>query len=226
MKFSKKLSSQLNKIFNSLYNRFGPQYWWPAEGENKKLEIIIGAILTQNTAWSNVEKAITNLKVNKFLHIKIINEMNVNQLALLVKSSGYNRQKAERIKLLCNYIYRRYDGDIERLLDKPIEDLRSELLQIKGIGPETADSIILYAGEKPIFVVDAYTRRIFSRLGLTSEEAKYDELQYLFMKHLPHNTTLFNEFHALIVRLAKLYCKKKPLCDECPLSEMCKFQKK
>lgn len=203
-------------IYNKLYKEFGPQHWWPVtekglrpsynngpENEKHRFEICVGAILTQNTNWKNVEKAIYQLNKNKLMDVFKIKKINQKRLAKLIKSSGYFNQKAERLKLFSSYLVKNYNGSLRKLFDKEIQDLRNELLALKGIGPETADSIILYSAEKPIFVIDAYTKRIFSRLGICKEDVSYDELQALFMKNLKHDHKMFNEYHALLVEVGK-----------------------
>ncbi|WP_213974043.1 endonuclease III domain-containing protein [Tepidanaerobacter acetatoxydans] len=209
----------LVKIYDKLLEAFGPQHWWPADDD---FEIIVGAILTQSISWKNVEKAIYNLKTEDLLSLDAILAVDKDKLAALIKSTMYYNQKALKLKSFCRYIKQNYGGDIYALFEKNIPNMRAELLGIKGIGPETADSIILYAAEKPIFVVDAYTRRIFSRLGFLPDDAEYSQMQDFFMSNLPSDVNLFNEYHALIVRLGKDYCKnKKPLCNECPVKNHC-----
>jgi len=209
----------LVKIYDKLLEAFGPQHWWPADDD---FEIIVGAILTQSVSWKNVEKAIDNLKAEGLLSLDAVLAVDKDKLAALIKSTMYYNQKALKLKNFCRYIKQNYGGDIYSLFEKSIPNMRAELLSIKGIGPETADSIILYAAEKPIFVVDAYTRRIFSRLGFLPDDVKYSQMQDFFMSNLPSDVNLFNEYHALIVRLGKDYCKnKKPLCNECPVKNHC-----
>jgi len=213
------------KIYQILYNHFGPQKWWPTtDNKNPKFEIIVGAILTQQTSWNNVEKAINNLKRENLLNPKKMLDIKNKNLEKLIQSSGYYRQKTKKLKNFINFLWNRYDGKVEKLFSQPIPKLREELLSVNGIGKETADSIILYAANKPIFVVDAYTTRIFNRIGITKER-DYDEIQKLFQKNLPNDVQLFNEFHALIVKLGKEYCKKKPKCNECPLNSICSHSK-
>ena len=178
---------------------------------------MVGAILTQNTSWKNVEKAIQKLKDKGVLEAKGIHQMKESQLAPLIRSSGYYRIKAERLKAFVNFLFENYDGNLKRMRKEALETMREKLLQVKGIGPETADSILLYGLKKPIFVVDAYTKRIFSRHGMVSESASYGEIQRLFMDLLPPDERLFNEYHALLVHLGKTLCKKVPRCDICPL---------
>jgi endonuclease-3 related protein len=178
---------------------------------------MVGAILTQNTSWRNVEKAIQKLKNKGVLNAEEIHQLRKSQLAPLIRSSGYYRIKAERLKAFVNFLFENYDGNINRMGKERLKILRAKLLKVNGIGPETADSILLYGLKKPIFVVDAYTKRVFLRHEMISESASYGEIQRLFMNHLPHNKRLFNEYHALLVHLGKTLCKKVPRCDICPL---------
>jgi endonuclease-3 related protein len=210
-------SELLVKIFNRLYEAYGPRHWWPGE---TPFEVMVGAILTQNTSWRNVEKAIQNLKARKLLNVRGIHQLKRNQLASLIKSSGYFRIKADRLKAFVNFIVEEYGGRIENMRREKMEVLRQELLHVNGVGPETADSILLYGLRKPIFVVDAYTKRILARHGIISEKASYDEVQELFMDHLPHDEKLFNEYHALLVHLGKTLCKKIPRCARCPIKDI------
>jgi endonuclease-3 related protein len=209
----------LTQAYRRLLKHFGPQYWWPA---STRFEIIVGAILTQQTTWKNVEKAIKNLKRNKLLAIHPLSKINIRRLEKLLWPAGYWRQKAGRLKGVSKYIHRNYGNKLSRLFGKPILSLREELLSLKGLGPETADSIILYAADKPIFVIDAYTRRIIHRLGITDLD-EYESLRVYFEERLPKDTKLYQEFHALIVALGKNYCKTKPLCGACPLRKECRF---
>ena len=215
---------KIKQIYNILYNKFGKQRWWPTtlEGdihptyhgnkinEKQRFEIIVGAVLTQNTSWKNVEKAIYNLNKAKVLGINRIRKISKSRLAKLIRPSGYYNQKAERLKIAAEFFSKNKNSS------------REELLGVKGIGPETADSILLYAFNKPFFVVDAYTKRIFSRIGICKNKCDYEELQEFFHKSLPKNAKLFNEYHALIVELAKQNCTKKPDCKTCPINKVCK----
>ncbi|MEW6681244.1 MAG: endonuclease III domain-containing protein [bacterium] len=208
----------LEKIYHLLYNTFGEMYWWPGESP---FEIIIGAILTQNTAWKNVEKAIENLKKEDLLTPERINKISEQRLAKIIKPSGFYKQKAKKLKEFVNFLFLSYNGNIKKLFEKELFSLRGDLLSIKGIGKETADSILLYALNKPIFVVDAYTKRVLTRHKLIDEKADYDAIQRLFMENLPKEVKLFNNYHALFVKLGKDICKKiKPLCDRCPLIKL------
>lgn len=205
----------MTSIYHALYHRFGPQHWWPGE---TPFEIVIGAILTQNTAWANVSRAIDNLKQAGCLDPVTLHRTSVAELASLIRPSGYFRLKAARLKEFIDYLFSTYRGDLQQMLHKEIPVLRQELLNIKGIGPETADSVILYAAQKPIFVVDAYTKRVFSRHGFFTEDLGYHDVQSFFMNRLPKDVDVYNEYHALLVRLAKTYCKTRPICDQCPLA--------
>ncbi len=224
---------QLTQIYETLNKAYGKQGWWPLSkgklhskhhnGAPKnnidRVEICVGAILTQNTAWKNVEKALYNLNKEKLLHPEKINKINVNKLARLIQPAGYYNQKAEKLKTIADFFVK----NPGILKTRNIEELRKTLLQIKGIGPETADSIILYAAEFPVFVIDAYTKRIFSRLGHCNENIKYEELQELFHRNLPKNTEMFKNYHALLVAHAKNNCRKKPVCKGCVLRKKCKY---
>ncbi len=204
----------LKQIYDRLYEHFGPQEWWPAE---TSFEVIVGAILTQNTSWSNVEKAIASLRKNKLLTPKALKAAPVSRLARLIRSSGYYNQKARKLKNFTDFLYANYGGNLKKMSKEGHFILRGKLLGVNGIGPETADSILLYAANKPVFVVDAYTRRVFSRHGLVKEDDTYSSIQSYFMDNLRNDPVLFNEFHALIVRLGKDVCKTRPDCGACPL---------
>jgi endonuclease-3 related protein len=208
----------LLEIFNLLFERSGPLKWWPAE---TPFEVCIGAILTQNTAWSNVEKAISALKLSGIMSPDSILGCDQEHLAGLIRPAGYFNLKSRRLKDFCSWLFLHHQASLERMFAGDWRKLRTELLQVRGIGPETADSILLYAGNKPTFVVDAYTRRLFSRLGLLPAAAGYDETRGLFMKGLPEDVALFNEYHAQIVEQCKRFCRLKPLCGGCPLSDAC-----
>lgn len=204
----------LLEVFDNLYQHFGPQYWWPAK---TGFEVVVGAILTQNTAWTNVEKAIENLRGAGCLNPKALHRMPLERLAQLLRPSGYFNVKARRLKSFIEFLFQEYEGELLRMLKEKPHRLRQKLLSVKGIGPETADSILLYAGDHPWFVVDAYTRRVFSRHRLVAEDISYGALQDFFMRVLPRDSSLYNEYHALIVRLGKEICRQKPLCERCPL---------
>lgn len=206
----------LDKIYKQLYSAFGPRNWWPGE---TPFEVVIGAILTQNTNWTNVEKAIHNLKEAKEFTPKKLYEIDTTKLAEHIKPSGYFNIKAKRIKNFINWLFKNYDGKLSNMFAQELPELRENLLSVNGIGPETADSIILYAGNKLTFVVDAYTYRIFSRHNLISEESAYDEIKSFFEDNLPADVNIYNEFHALIVKLGNEYCKPKKRCEKCPLND-------
>jgi len=206
------------EIYEALWQHFGPQHWWPGE---TPFEIAVGAILTQNTAWKNVEKAINNLKRANLLTPQALYELPYAYLIQLIRPAGFFNVKAKRLKHFLHFLFNEYKGNLEKMFAEDTDALREKLLRVPGIGPETADSILLYAGNKPSFVVDAYTRRVLSRHNLILEEADYEEIRNFFMEHLPEDVQLFNEYHALFVALGKNYCRpKKPLCENCPLKEI------
>ncbi len=204
----------IQQFYETLLARWGNQHWWPAQ---TRTEMMLGAILTQNTTWTNVEKALSNLRKNRALNFQTLEDCPTEQLAEWIRPAGYFNQKAGYIKAMAATLRNRFDGSLDRLFELDTPTLRNELLSWKGIGPETADSILLYAGKRPVFVIDAYTRRFLSRHGLCNEKARYDDLATLFTANLPVEVQLFNEYHALIVRLGKEHCKSKPQCAECPL---------
>ena len=208
---------RLMEMYDLMLNHFGPQNWWPAE---TALEVMVGTVLTQNTNWKNVEKAIENLKDKGLISVVKLNAAPSAELARLLRPAGYYNIKTKRLKNLMNFIAERYQGNLSMFMDENTQTLRQGLLSVNGVGPETADSILLYAASRPVFVIDAYTYRIPYRHGMISDEyATYDVLQDLFMDHLTEDATLFSEFHALIVQTGKNYCKKRPLCDRCPLEK-------
>ena len=205
----------LSAFYDALHQRLGPQLWWPAE---TPFEVIVGAILTQSTAWTNVERAIANLRSASLLRPAALSQVRLNRLERLVRPSGYYRQKARKLKAFVRFLDREYGGSLERMFREPTDALRTRLLAVHGIGPETADSILLYAGNHPVFVMDAYTRRILSRHGLAHPDAGYHEAQAMFHRELPREARLFNEYHALLVETGKRWCLKgEPRCGECPL---------
>lgn len=214
------VNKQLLQIYDELFERYGPQHWWPGE---TPFEVCVGAILTQNTNWGNVEKAIANLKAAEVLSVIGIARLEPSALAELIRSAGYFNVKATRLQSFVRFLQDQHQGNLEHLFSAPWQQTRAELLAVRGIGPETADSILLYAGQKPSFVVDAYTRRIFSRLGLVPEEIGYDQLRDFFMAALPTSANLFNEYHALIVQLGKQHCRPRPGCESCCLSPYCLY---
>jgi endonuclease-3 related protein len=207
-------STRIKEFYKSLYDRYGPQNWWPAESE---LECIIGTILTQNTSWKNVEKAFENLKSRGLISVEKLDSISTEKLANLIRPSGYFNQKAIKIKTFISYVKKTYNGDLGRMFDEDTDRLRERLLSIKGIGPETADSILLYALKKPVFVIDAYTYRILSRHSMIPSRTSYQEMQELLMNSLPHDVQVFNEYHALLVKVGKEHCRRKALCEGCPL---------
>jgi len=214
-------ATRLIEVYHRLYAHFGPQHWWP-HSRGGAFEIIVGAILTQNTAWTNVEKALANLRRARWLTPGALHRAPTARLARLIRPSGYFNLKAKKLKAFTRFLFAEHRGRLAHLFALDSARLREELLAVYGIGPETADSIILYAARQPIFVVDAYTRRVFARLGLARAEVSYDEWQALFMRNLPHAELMFNEYHALIVALGKQVCRKRvPRCGECPLRETC-----
>jgi endonuclease-3 related protein len=201
-------------IYNKLYEHYGPQGWWPAE---TPFEMMIGSILVQNTSWRNVDKALDNLK--PFLKPEAIDKLSIDELAQLIRPSGFFNIKASRIKSYMEW-FKSYEYDIDLIKKVDKHQLRTELLSIKGIGPETADVILLYAFDTPIFIVDAYARRIFHRLGINMP-ASYDTFRKQVEKELPRDLALYNEFHALLVEHAKEHCKASPRCEKCPLLDLC-----
>ncbi len=208
------LRELLMSYYRELFTRFGPRHWWPAE---TPFEVCVGAVLTQNTAWTNVTRAVANLKFAEVLDPLKIHELSVSDLAQLIRPAGYYNVKALRLRNFVDHLMDRHGGELSSLLSLPLDSLRDELLSIKGVGKETADSIVLYAAGKPVFVVDAYTKRVLQRHGLVQEGANYDCIQDLFHSNLPIDADLFNDFHAQIVAVGHRYCKKKPVCKECPL---------
>ena len=234
---------ELLNYYRALLSRWGPQNWWPAQS---RLEVIVGAYLTQNTNWSNVEKAMTNLRRARALSIAGLRKIPIASLEQLVRPSGYFRQKAQKLKTFISFLDANYSGSLDHMFAQPTEKLRAELLSLKGVGPETADSILLYAGNQPVFVVDAYTRRIFERHGIISPKSRYDDVRLLVEAALNSATREqlaisdagtdprhpvsrmsrmsrselaqhYNELHALIVRAGNLYCRSTPKCEGCPL---------
>ncbi len=212
------MDNPFQQAYNLLFNYYGGQNWWPAESD---FEVLVGAVLTQNTNWGNVEKALTVLKQRGLLTYERLSLLSVDEIAPLIRSSGYYNLKAARLRNLFNLIDSEYEGDFSLFQQAELYQLRQQLLSVKGIGPETADSILLYACHKPSFVVDAYTHRIFSRHNLVPEECDYHSLQESFTSSLDEDVALYNEYHALIVQVAKDFCKKKePLCAGCPLEKL------
>jgi len=206
------------RVYDRLYAHYGPQNWWPGDTE---LEVMVGAVLTQNTNWGNVEKAMDNLKNGCQLSFSGLYDIDINVLAEYIRPAGYYNIKARRLKNLFQMIVDEYEGELSFLFEDSLDESRENLLRVKGVGPETADAILLYAAKKPIFVIDTYTHRVFSRHGLVEEDTDYYSLQQEFMDSLPEDVSLFNEYHALIVAVAKEFCKKKkPRCSNCPLQRV------
>jgi len=232
------MAAKIILIYNHLSTFFGPLHWWPMDhtyhiknGSDPRFEVIIGAILTQNTAWSNVEKALVNLKNENTLDLHTINHMDIDSLKSFIKPSGFFNQKANRLKIICTFLLEHYSGDLDALFSQQTSDIRNELLKLNGVGPETADSILLYAGNKPIFVVDSYTKRLCKRIPLSVDSTSYAMIQSYFQQSLekayPKSqlSKIYNEYHAVIVELAKQYCRKqKPQCRLCPLHNLCSYQ--
>ncbi|HET9180952.1 MAG TPA: endonuclease III domain-containing protein [Candidatus Angelobacter sp.] len=245
-------NTDLLNFYRALLARWGPQNWWPAQS---RLEVIVGAYLTQNTNWSNVEKAIANLRAAQVLSIQGLRNIPIASLEQLVRPSGYFRQKALKLKTFISFLDANYSGSLDRMFAQPTEKLRRELLSLNGVGPETADSILLYAGNHPVFVVDAYTRRIFERHGIISDKTKYDDVRLPVEAALNGATREqlaireagtdprhpvsrmsrssrselaqhYNELHALIVRAGNLYCRSTPKCEGCPLQQFLPSQPK
>lgn len=215
------MRKRLQSIYELLLDRYGPQGWWPAE---TPFEIVVGVILTQGVAWSNVEKAISSLKEAALIDLHALNRATVEQIASLIHPTIYYNEKAKKLKNLLRFLRQRYHGELSRLFLLPVPKLRTELLSIEGVGEETADSIILYAAGKPSFVIDAYTRRIFFRLRIAHEKEQYTKLRSLFMNNLEEDTSLYKEYHALLVHHGKEHCRPIPVCAGCPLCSLCGFQ--
>lgn len=233
----------LTQIYHILFEKYGKQGWWPTTPssetipkytnsnrklkEDEMLEICIGAILTQNTSWQNVEKALINInkeyKLSNQSLIDYLYELNIEKLKQLIQPAGFFNQKSKYIKNLIDHIITEYKGSVKLFFKQSKEDLRNELLSLKGIGKETADSIILYSANKPMFVIDMYTKRLFSRLGYLAQNKSYDEWQNFFNQNLNEDLKKFNEYHALIVEHNKRFCKSKPECQYCFLQKECEF---
>jgi endonuclease-3 related protein len=212
-------STLIRQIQEKLHEHFGPLQWWPADSP---FEVAVGAILTQNTAWTNVEQAIENLRPAGALAPGTMAAMGIRQLEELVRPAGFFRQKAARLHNLARHLTDAWQGDLCAFCGGPLDQARARLLAMTGIGPETADSILLYAANRPSFVVDAYTRRIFERIGLLDGKESYDEIRSLFMQNLAEDVGIYNEYHAQIVHLAKSCCRKnRTFCRDCPLNRVC-----
>ncbi len=201
-------------IYQRLYAHFEPQGWWPGRG---RFELIVGALLAQNTNWGNVEKAIRRLRRARALTPSAMSALSQRRLADLIRPAGYFAVKAQRLHNFLVFLHTRHKGSLQRMFRDEPARIREALLEVSGIGPETADSILLYAGNMPAFVVDAYTKRVFSRHRIIADQAPYREIQALFMNHLPQDAKLYNEYHALLVAVGKAYCRNTPQCDTCPL---------
>jgi len=214
------VNHELLAIYHLLMARYGPQHWWPAQ---ESFEVMAGAILTQSAAWRNVEKAIANLKAAGALSPEALRRLSLSEIAALIHPCGYYNAKALKLKSLASWLGKYYDDNLNNLFIGDTDHLRHQLLSIHGIGEETADSIILYAAHKPVFVIDAYTRRIISHIGLAPASNSYIAYQTLFMNNLPSDAGLFNEYHALLVCLAKDVCRHHPLCQQCCLNGICRF---
>lgn len=213
----------LDEMYRHLYTAFGPQGWWPAD---TAFEVLLGAVLTQNTRWENVCMALDNLRGAGMLDVVRLAALDDMRIGEYIRPTGFYRQKSRTLRGLLDALVAEYSASVDLMLQGDLEAVRGRLLQFKGVGPETADSILLYAAGKPIFVIDAYTRRVCSRMGFSRDNAGYAELQQLFMRNLPADALLFNEYHALLVELAKRCCRKvNPLCTDCPLCDMCPSSK-
>lgn len=208
------MKQKLLKIYRRLFHAFGPQHWWPGD---TPFEVAVGAILTQNTNWGNVEKAISNLKREGAMSSAALYDMPERCLASFIKPAGYFNIKAKRLKNFINFLKDEYRGSMKLMMKDDLPAIREKLLSVSGIGPETADSIMLYALGKPVFVIDTYTKRVLSRHNIMDSDARYDAFQQLFHESLKENAGMFNEYHALFVRLAKEHCRTKPRCEGCPL---------
>jgi endonuclease-3 related protein len=213
--------NRVAEIYELLLAHFGPQNWWPGD---TPFEIVVGAVLTQNTNWANVSRVIEGLKKEGLLFFDGLHGLPQELLAEKIRPAGYYNLKAARLRNLLDFIAQEYEGSLDAMFAEELHSLREKILTVKGIGPETADSILLYGGNKPVFVIDAYTHRIFSRHNIIAAEEGYYEIQEYFGLNLPEDVPLFNEYHALIVRTGKEFCKKsKPLCSRCPLGESVGF---
>ena len=213
-----RLMERLARIYGRLRRAYGPGGWWPGRSG---FEVSLGAILTQNTAWTNVERTLRGLRRRRLLSFRALNQLPASQLAPLLRASGTFRVKARRVRAFLDLLGRQYGGRVARMTQEEPKRLRERLLAVHGIGPETADAIALYAAGHPFFVVDAYTRRVLERAGLLCGGESYDAVQSLFHRHLPRNAALFNDYHAQLVRLAKEACRKVPLCAKCPIETLC-----
>ncbi len=208
---------RLKDAYDRLFAAYGPRHWWPADSP---FEVIVGAVLVQNTAWENVRKAIENLRRTDLLEPHALRDVPLEELEELIRPAGYYRVKARRLRHVLDFLVDRYDGCLESMFRTNLGELREQLLRVHGVGPETADSILLYAGGLPTFVVDAYTYRVVTRHGWLGFDADYDAIQDHFQSGLPEDVQLYNEYHALLVEVGKRHCRKKPVCQGCPLAEL------
>ena len=213
-KYSVRARKDLLRVYDAMASHYGPTHWWPGD---TAFEVAVGAILTQNTAWVNVEKALANLKRERLLTARRIAAAPTPVLEAVLRPSGYYRQKTARVQRFCNHLLAHYDGSMKRMARRPLDKLREELLSLNGVGPETADDILLYACGKTVFVIDAYTRRIFGRHGLVDAVAGYEELRAFFETNVEKDLHRYQEYHGLIVWTGKDFCRKKPRCEDCPL---------
>ena len=207
----------LSQVYERLLAAYGPQHWWPGQ---TPFEVLVGAVLTQNTAWQNVKRAIDNLRREELLDPHALYELPVEELEEKIRPAGYFRVKARRLRNVLAFLVKRYRGSLRTMFRTNLAELREQLLAINGIGPETADSILLYAGGLPTFVVDTYTHRVFARHGWIELDADYYQIKDFFESGLPLDVPLFNEYHALLVRVGKEHCRKTPRCEDCPLAEL------
>lgn len=208
-------------IYQRLRAEFGDRQWWPGDSAE---EVVIGAILTQGVSWKNVEVAILRLKEKDLLSLQAINQADVSDIAPLIRTTRFYNEKARKLKNFARWLFTSYGGSLDSMFSRELWELRKELLTVKGLGEETVDSILLYAGNKNVFVVDAYTIRILSRLGLAQEGWRYTDYQGFFMNYVERDLKIYSDYHAQIVRLGHLYCRKtNPLCKQCPLRELCNF---
>ncbi|NLE38141.1 MAG: endonuclease III domain-containing protein [Pirellulaceae bacterium] len=211
------MSQTLQEVYHRLFDAYGPQHWWPGESP---FEVMVGAILVQNTSWKNVEKAIDNLRDRDLLAPRALFDVPVEELAELIRPAGYYRMKAKRLHNLLRMVVENYDGDLDAMFSVHVHTLREQLLGVNGVGPETADSILLYAGNLPVFVIDTYTHRVLARHGWIEYEIDYHGLQEHFESNLDRDVALYNEFHALLVRVGHKHCRKTPKCEGCPLADL------
>jgi len=210
------------EIYRRLLAAFGHRRWWPGETRD---EVIIGAILTQNVAWANVETAIDSLREHGLLTLKAVHRAGIPEIAALIRPTRFYNQKAQNLKQFAGFLFDRYGGDLDVMFSQGTDKLRQQILAVRGIGEETVDSILLYAGKRAVFVIDAYTKRMFARLGLTDEKWSYRAYQEFFMQRLDRDAELYNDYHAQIVYLGRKYCRKsEPACTRCPLNDLCRYR--